>query len=296
MGGRDRPGAARRADRRRELGGGAAARPVAAAGRPRPRLRRGAAARRDRVALHAPAARPTRPPRDSNLVITSGTASGKSLAFNLPVLDGIAARPQEPGALPLPDQGAGPGPGAQAGPAAAAGPARGDLRRRHPARGAPGDPPPEQPRPHQPRHAPRRRPAPTTRAGATSSPTSAGSSSTRPTPTAASSAPTSPTCCGGCGGWPAPTAPSRASCSPRRRSPTRSSWPSGWSGPQFELIDDDGAPRAGREIAMWNPPLIDEASGAAALGPLARRPTCSPSWSPTTCGRSASSKAGAGSS
>src|SRR5262245_15346703 len=27
---------------------------------------------------------------DSNLVITSGTASGKSLAFNLPVLDGIA--------------------------------------------------------------------------------------------------------------------------------------------------------------------------------------------------------------
>jgi DEAD/DEAH box helicase domain-containing protein len=32
-------------------------------------------------------------------------------------------------------------------------------------------------------------------------------------------------------------------------------------GTPFELIDDDGAPRAGREIAMWNPPLIDEASG-----------------------------------
>src|SRR5882757_9480580 len=30
----------------------------------------------------------------SNLVITSGTASGKSLAFNLPVLDGIAAEPK----------------------------------------------------------------------------------------------------------------------------------------------------------------------------------------------------------
>ena len=29
----------------------------------------------------------------------------------------------------------------------------------------------------------------------------------------------------------------------------------------FELVDDDGAPRAGREIAMWNPPLIDEKSG-----------------------------------
>jgi DEAD/DEAH box helicase domain-containing protein len=33
-------------------------------------------------------------------------------------------------------------------------------------------------------------------------------------------------------------------------------------GTPFELIDDDGAPRAGREITMWNPPLLDEASGA----------------------------------
>ena len=32
-------------------------------------------------------------------------------------------------------------------------------------------------------------------------------------------------------------------------------------GTPFELVDDDGAPRAGREIAMWNPPLIDEKSG-----------------------------------
>ncbi|HWO15101.1 MAG TPA: DEAD/DEAH box helicase [Solirubrobacterales bacterium] len=35
----------------------------------------------------------------------------------------------------------------------------------------------------------------------------------------------------------------------------------GLVGTPFELIDDDGAPRAGREIAMWNPPLIDKASG-----------------------------------
>ncbi|MGA8746809.1 MAG: DEAD/DEAH box helicase [Solirubrobacterales bacterium] len=33
-------------------------------------------------------------------------------------------------------------------------------------------------------------------------------------------------------------------------------------GSPFELIDEDGAPRAGREIAMWNPPLIDSATGA----------------------------------
>jgi DEAD/DEAH box helicase domain-containing protein len=30
----------------------------------------------------------------------------------------------------------------------------------------------------------------------------------------------------------------------------------------FELVDDDGAPRTGREIAMWNPPLIDKRTGA----------------------------------
>jgi DEAD/DEAH box helicase domain-containing protein len=29
------------------------------------------------------------------------------------------------------------------------------------------------------------------------------------------------------------------------------------TGVRFELLDDDGAPRAGREIAMWNPPVIE---------------------------------------
>jgi DEAD/DEAH box helicase domain-containing protein len=29
------------------------------------------------------------------------------------------------------------------------------------------------------------------------------------------------------------------------------------TGLQFELLDDDGAPRAGREIAIWNPPVIE---------------------------------------
>jgi DEAD/DEAH box helicase domain-containing protein len=32
-------------------------------------------------------------------------------------------------------------------------------------------------------------------------------------------------------------------------------------GTSFELIDEDGAPRAGREVAMWNPPLLDKATG-----------------------------------
>jgi DEAD/DEAH box helicase domain-containing protein len=33
------------------------------------------------------------------------------------------------------------------------------------------------------------------------------------------------------------------------------------TGSEFALIDRDGGPRAGRDIAMWNPPLTDEASG-----------------------------------
>ena len=32
-------------------------------------------------------------------------------------------------------------------------------------------------------------------------------------------------------------------------------------GTPFELIDEDGAPRAEREVAIWNPPLIDELTG-----------------------------------
>ncbi len=33
-------------------------------------------------------------------------------------------------------------------------------------------------------------------------------------------------------------------------------------GTEFQLIDTDGAPRASRRIAMWNPPLINQATGA----------------------------------
>ena len=59
----------------------------------RPSPRRSGAAGSSRL-YSPPGARPTRPPRRSNLILTSGTASGKSLAFNLPVLDGIARDPK----------------------------------------------------------------------------------------------------------------------------------------------------------------------------------------------------------
>ena len=140
------------------------------------------------------------------------------------------------------------------------------------------------------------RPAPPQAAGATSSPTSAGSSSTRPTPTAASSAPTSPTCCAGCAGSRAPTAPSRASCSPRRRSPTRSSSPSGWSATPFELIDDDGAPRAGARDRDVEPAADRQGDRDPALGALGGGRPAGRAGLARACGRSASCGAGAGSS
>src|SRR6059058_2277638 len=36
------------------------------------------------------------------------------------------------------------------------------------------------------------------------------------------------------------------------------------TGLDFELVDEDGAPSAERQVAMWNPPLLDEATGARA--------------------------------
>ena len=48
------------------------------------------------------------------MIVTTGTASGKTLAFNLPVLDALATRAEEPRALPLSDEGARAGSGARA--------------------------------------------------------------------------------------------------------------------------------------------------------------------------------------
>src|SRR3954452_25012893 len=36
------------------------------------------------------------------------------------------------------------------------------------------------------------------------------------------------------------------------------------TGLEFNLVDDDGAPAAERQVAMWNPPLLDESTGARA--------------------------------
>ena len=45
-----------------------------------------------------------------HVLVTTGTASGKTLAFNLPVLAALAQRAETARALPLPDEGSRPGP------------------------------------------------------------------------------------------------------------------------------------------------------------------------------------------
>ena len=78
--------------------------------------------------------------RGEHVLVTTGTASGKTLAFNLPVLDELARRPEEPRALPLSDEGARAGPVPHARRRCASRGSAGDLRRRHAGRAAPADP------------------------------------------------------------------------------------------------------------------------------------------------------------
>ena len=220
------------------MGGRARAGPRRGAGRDLPRARAGRARGADpgrpppgapRGLSRPPGSRRSGPhqadaleaARRGHAIVTTGTASGKSLAFNLPVLDTLASDVAARAFYLYPTK------------ALAQDQARGlaqdrwplpaprDLRRRHAARGAARDQAALEPDPHEPGHAPRGRAAEPPLRGATCSPTSPGSWWTRRTCTAACSARTWRTCCGGCGGWRAPTAPSRASCSRARRSPTR---------------------------------------------------------------------------
>ena len=105
--------------------------------------------------------RPTRPRASVELILTSGTASGKSLSFNLPVLDGIArdakrrraSTSTRPRRWPRTRRASSPSCGR---PSLREAIYDGDTPREE----RPVDPPPRQPRAHQPRHAQRRGPPP----------------------------------------------------------------------------------------------------------------------------------------
>ena len=190
----DRPARAR--PRRR------AARPRGVRGRARADVRRRCPATCTRScatalapAGHRARSTPTRPRRceaawAGTTIVTTGTASGKSLCFNLPTLEMLLRRPARARALPLPDQGARAGPGARAARASGctSSCARRSTTATRRARSAPRSAGASNLDPHQPRHAPRRDPAQPRARGATSSRTSRSSSSTRRTSTAACSA------------------------------------------------------------------------------------------------------------
>ena len=151
------------------------------------------------------ASTPTRPSayaaaaRGEHLVVATGTASGKTLAFNLPVLDALAAEPKLRALYLYPTKALAQD---QARALAALRRSRaspGDLRRRHRARAPLADPQVGERRSSRTRTCSTSACCRTTTAGATSSRTSATSSSTRRTSTAASSARTSATSSGACG-------------------------------------------------------------------------------------------------
>ncbi len=155
------------------------------------------------------------------MIVTTGTASGKTLAFNLPVLDALAREPKSRALYLYPTKALAQDQARTLAALEVPRRPRGDLRRRHPAerrwqmrKWANVDP-------DQPGHAPRRRPA---------APRPLGRRAAEPPLRDRRRGARLPrrlrlarraTSCGGCGGSPASTAPSRSSCSPRRRSRTR---------------------------------------------------------------------------
>ena len=87
-----------------------------------------------------------------HVCVVTGTASGKSLAYTLPLVQELLERKRRALALPEPDEGARAGPGA-APDRAAARPAADAVRRRHAARAPAARAQVGQPDPHEPRHA-----------------------------------------------------------------------------------------------------------------------------------------------
>ncbi len=105
---------------------------------------------------------------------------------------------------------------------------------------------------------------PSHRAGRRSSCGCATSSLTSCTRCGGCSAATWHTCCAGSAGCASTTAPSPRSASPARRSATRRSSRPRLCGLAVEAIDGDGSPQAERSFAVWQRPLIDVHTGTRA--------------------------------
>ena len=229
--------------------------------------------RRRAGAVQRTSSRPgTRRSAASTSIVTTGTASGKTLAFNLPVLDALARDPHARALYLYPTKALAQdqfqtlaGYGARRAEA-------GRVRRRHADRASPAHPWLGERDPDQPRHDPRRRPAEPRplgrragepalrrrRRGARLPRRLRLARRERPAPPAADRA--------------AATAPSRSSFSRRRRSRTPASSARRCSASRSPSSSDDAPPRAERTIVLWNPPLLDAELGlrGSALAEAAR--------------------------
>ena len=210
--------------------------------------------------------------RGEHVIVTTGTASGKTLAFNLPVLDALARDPKHRALYLYPTKAL-----AQDQARTLAALKRPRMRAAiydgdTPGRAALADPQLGEPHPHEPGHAPRRRPP---------APRPLGRRALEPPLRRRRRGARLPrrlrlarrrTSCAACAGSRASTAPSRSSCSPPRRSRTRASLRVAARRRRRPSSATDGAPRAERTIALWNPPLLDEELGqrASALGEASR--------------------------
>ena len=96
--------------------------------------------------------------RGEHVIVTTSTASGKSLAFNLPVLDLLAREPKSRALYLYPTKALAQDQARALGGVPAEGGQAGDLRRRHRDRAALADQALGERDPDEPGHAPRRRP------------------------------------------------------------------------------------------------------------------------------------------
>ncbi len=130
-----------------------------APGRPPPGADRGARCAPASTGSTRTRPRRSRAAREGHTIVTTGTASGKSLAFNLPVLDTLAHDRKARALYLYPTKALAQDQARKLTRAAGAVPAPRDLRRRHAEGGARRDPPAVEPDPHEPRHAQRVRAA-----------------------------------------------------------------------------------------------------------------------------------------
>ena len=220
-----------------------------------------------RRALVAPGCGDRRASRDRrNVVVATGTASGKSLCYQVPIVESIAGGGRDTALLVFPTKAL----------------AQDQLRTFREwlvpdlvAATYDGDTPSDertwirnarQRRAHQPRDAAHGDPARRTIAGRRSSCACATSSSTSCTPCAASSAATSRTCCGGSVVCASTTAPSPTFCFTSATIGNPAELASRLCGLPVEAIDGDGSPQAERSFAVWQRPLVDVHYGHARVG------------------------------